>query len=85
MPTLHTEDVYFTTLACIRERKNFKTDRQRQMFKKLHYKKCETCRNAPRVVLGLNQVSYTETALNMVYAMEQMDRQEEEITRFLIN
>ena len=76
-------DTFFTTLLCSDERRFFNTDRQRAMFKKLHYKKCETCGNAPKVDLGMNQTSFNDgVASSYMDSRERMMLQEEIVRAF---
>jgi len=78
-------DTFFTQKACDGERRYFKTDGQRAMFKKLHYKKCETCRNATKYNLGWNEVSYNERSVSSYMDAQERLVAQELIARTIIN
>jgi hypothetical protein len=51
---------YYTITACSNEPREFKSLNQKNMWTKLHQKKCETCRSAPTIQMGIDESLYTE-------------------------
>jgi hypothetical protein len=71
MPLLksRSEEVYVLSLACNQDQKTFKTSKHRDMWGRLHDKKCETCRNTNTTHSGTHEVVYdagTSTSYNVV-------------------
>ena len=76
-------DTFFTDLVC-GERRTFKTDRHRKAFKKLHFKKCDKCKNAPNISLGWNEVSFTfDSASSYMESRERLILQENIVRTFV--
>lgn len=84
MPTKkEVTDTFFTDLVC-GERRTFKTDRHRTAFKKLHFKKCVRCSNAPNISLGWNEVSFTDgQASSYMESRERLILQENIVRTFV--
>ncbi len=59
-----TIDTFYTTTACNDETREFKTLKQKDMWKKLHQKKCEKCRNASTIQMGTDKAIFTEGDAN---------------------
>jgi len=51
---------YYTITACSNEPREFKSLNQKNMWTKLHQKKCEKCRSAPTIQMGTDKSFYTE-------------------------
>ena len=58
-----TDDSFWTIPACDGERRTFKTIKTRDMWKRLHQKKCECCRNYQKENPNTN-IGWTETTYN---------------------
>ena len=58
----HITDEFWTTLPCRnKERRTFKTSRQRDMWERLHSKKCEICRNTITVHTGMDTMEHSRS------------------------
>ena len=87
MPSYITcEDEFWTSLACSGERKVFKSDKQRTMWKKLHQKKCECCAESQQR-MGNTNIGWSETTFDgrtvASFLAQREDRQAQEITNFV--
>ena len=57
-------NTFYTTTACNDETREFKTLKQKDIWKKLHQKRCETCRNASTIQMGTDKAIFTEGDAN---------------------
>jgi hypothetical protein len=51
---------YYTITACSNEPREFKSLNQKNMWTKLHQKRCESCRSASTIQMGIDESLYTE-------------------------
>lgn len=86
MPTYKVcDDEFWTALACSGERKCFKSNKQRTMWKKLHQKKCECCAESQQR-LGNTNIGWTETVFDgrtvASFIAQREDREAQELINF---
>jgi|694.fasta_scaffold94612_5 hypothetical protein len=59
-----TSNAFYTITACNDELREFKTLKQKDMWKKLHQKRCEFCSNASTIQMGPNKSIFKEGDAN---------------------
>jgi hypothetical protein len=59
------------------ENRVFGTTRQREMFYKLHNKKCKECCNSPNLYMGTISTTFSNQALSHMEKLERLEIQNE--------
>lgn len=82
------DDSFWTQTACKGERLTFKTAKTRDMWKRLHQKKCQVCADAQKRQ-GLTNIGWTETTYNgddrSSFLAQREDQQGQEIINHAIH
>lgn len=74
-------ETFHTDLVC-GERREFNSHQHRQTFKKLHFKKCDKCRNASTLHFGETFTAFSNKALSYMEKQERIELQNQIVKKF---